>query len=88
MKNVLKPLANSVLIPLGLAAASAADRGIHIKSLGSGTTTPLISNEEMKNIMKIVKSLGDSGVLIKDVTKTIGNKTKRQVNFLVCSSAR
>ena len=34
MKNVIKPLAKSVLIPLGLtAAASAADAGIHKKSL-------------------------------------------------------
>ena len=48
IKNVIKPLAKSVLIPLGLtAAASAADAGIHKKILGSGTTTLIISNEEM-----------------------------------------
>ena len=41
MKNVLKPLAKHILIPLGLtAAASAADTGIHKKILGSGTTSP------------------------------------------------
>ena len=35
IKNVIKPLAKSVLIPLGLiAAASAADAGIHKKNLG------------------------------------------------------
>ena len=46
IKNVIKPLAKSVLIPLGLAAAaSAADAGIHKKILGSGTTTLLISND-------------------------------------------
>ena len=46
IKNVIKPLAKSVLIPLGLtAAASAADAGI----LGSGTTTLIISNEEMND---------------------------------------
>ena len=45
MKNVIQPLAKSVLIPLGLtAAASAADTGIHKKILGSGTTTLIISN--------------------------------------------
>ena len=34
IKNVIKPLAKSVLIPLGLtAAASAADAGIHKKNL-------------------------------------------------------
>ena len=43
MKNVIKPLAKIVLIPLGLtAAASAADAGIHEKILGSGTTTLII----------------------------------------------
>ena len=54
IKNVIKPLAKSVLIPLGLtAAASAADAGIHKKILGSGNTTLIISNEEMNDIMKI-----------------------------------
>ena len=40
IKNVLTPLAKSVLVPLRLtAAASAADAGIHKRILGSGTTT-------------------------------------------------
>ena len=48
IKNVIKPLAESVLIPLGLtAAASAADAEIHKKILESGTTTLIISNDEM-----------------------------------------
>ena len=77
MKNVIKPLAKSVLIPLGLtAAASAADAGIHKKILGSGTTTLIISNDEMKDIIKIVKSLGDSGLLLKGVRETIQNEPK------------
>ena len=55
IKNVVKPLAKSVLIPFGLtAAASAADSGIHKKILGSGNTTLIISNEEMNDIIKIV----------------------------------
>ena len=63
MKNVLKPLTKSVLIPLGLtAAASAADAVIHEKMLGSGTTTLIISNEEI-NDMKIIKSLDESGLV-------------------------
>ena len=38
MKSVIKPLAKSVLIPLGsTTAASAADAGIHKKILGSGS---------------------------------------------------
>ena len=45
MKNVTKPLSKNVLIPLGLpAAASAADAGIHKKTLGSRTTTLIILN--------------------------------------------
>ena len=53
--NVLKTLAKSVLIPLGLtAAASATDAAIHNKMFGSGMTTLIISNEEMNDIMKIV----------------------------------
>ena len=45
IKNIIKPLATSVLIPLGFtAAASAADAGIHKKILGSGNTTLIISN--------------------------------------------
>ena len=36
---------------------------------GSGTTTSIISNEEMNNIMKIVQALEDSNILVKGVTK-------------------
>ena len=79
IKNVIKPLAKSVLIPLGLtAAASAADAGIHKKILGSRTTTLIISNEEMNDIMRIVQALEDSNILLKGVTKTIINETKEQ----------
>ena len=67
MKSVIKPLAKSVLIPLGLTVAtSAADAGIHKKILGSGHNNNIrliISNDEMDGILKIVKSLKDSGVL-------------------------
>ena len=57
MKNLLKPLAKSVLIPLGLtAAASAADAVIHKKMFGSRNTTLIISNEKMSDIKKTVKS--------------------------------
>ena len=83
IKNVIKPLARSVLIPLGLtAAASAADAGIHKKILGSGHhpsfTTLILSNNEMEDIIKIVKSLEDSGLLLKGVTETVQNEVKEQ----------
>ena len=71
------PLAKNVLAPLGItAAASAIDAGIQKKIHGSGTTTLIISNEEMNDIMKIVQALEDSNILLKGVTKTIKNETK------------
>ena len=86
MKNVIQTLAISVLIPLGItAAASTADAEIHNKILDSGTTTLTISNEEMEDIMKIIKSIEDSGISLKGVTETIRNKNKnKKEDFLVC----
>ena len=77
--KVATPLAKFVLVPLGItAAASAIDAGIQKKIHGSGTTTLIISNEEMNDIMKIVQALEDSNILLKDITKTIKNETKEQ----------
>ena len=79
MKNVLKLLTKSVLIPLGLtAAASATDSAIQKNIFGSGMTTLIISNEKMNDIMKIVKSLEKSGLLIKGVSETIKNEAREQ----------
>ena len=81
IKNVVKPLAKSVLIPLGLtAAAPERDPGIHKKILGSGhnNTTLIIPNDEIHDIIKMVKSLEDSGLLLKRITKTVQNEVKEQ----------
>ena len=80
VKSVIQPLAKSVLIPLRLtAAASTADAGINKKLLGSGhNTTLIISNDEMEDILKIVKSLEDSGLLLEGVSETIENEAKEQ----------
>ena len=79
IKNVIKSLAKSLLIPFGLtAAASAADARIHKKFLGSGNTTLIISNDEIEDIVKIVKSLEDSGLLLKGLTETIQNEVKEE----------
>ena len=79
IKNVIKPFPKSVLIPLGLtAAAPAADAGIHRIILGSGNTTLIISNNEIEGIIEIVKSLEDSGFLLKGVTETVQNEVKEQ----------
>ena len=60
IENALKPLAKRFLIPLGL----------------TGFTTLIISNEEMNDIMKIVKPLKESGILKKGVSETIKNEAK------------
>ena len=78
IKNAIKLLAKSFLIPLVLtAAASAADAGIHKKILGSwhNATKLIISNGEMEDIIKI-KSLQDSGLLLKGVREIIQNEAK------------
>ena len=80
MKNVLKPLGKSALIPLGLAtAALATDVAILKKIFRSGMTALIISNEEMDDIMKIIKFLKESGLLIKDGSETIQNEAKEQI---------
>ena len=83
MKSVITPLAKSILIPLGLtaaaAAAAAADAGIHKKILGSGGhTTLIISNRDMEDLIKIVKSLEDSGLLLNGVAESVKNEIKEQ----------
>ena len=68
MKNVLTLLAKSVLMPLGLTAATTnavtTNAAIHKKIYESGTAALIISNGEMEEAIKIVKSLEESGSLI------------------------
>ena len=81
MKNVIKPLAESLLVSVGLtAAASVADAGMHkkISESGHNNTTLIISNDEIEDVLKTVKSLEDSGLLLKGVSETIQNKSKEQ----------
>ena len=74
MKSVLTTLPKNVLLPLGLSTGmSAGDAAIQKKIYGSETTALVISNEEMEDIMKIVKSLEESGLLIKGISETIEN---------------
>ena len=82
--KVALPLAKNVLAPLGLTAAmSAIDGSIQKKIHGSGTTKGagvklIIEQEDMKDIMKIIKARENSGILLKGVSKTIKNETKEQ----------
>ena len=79
MKNVLKLVAKSVLTPLELTtAASKSYAAIQKKISGSGMTILIISNEEMDDIMKMIKSLEDGGSLIEGVNETNQNEAKEQ----------
>ena len=80
MKNVLTPLAKSVLI-----SSSATDAAIQKKISRSGMTMLIISNEKMVDIMKIVKSPEESGLLKKIISKQLKLKqNNKKVYFLVC----
>ena len=47
--------------------------------LGSGNnTTPIISNNDLEDLIKIVKSLEDLGLLLKGVTESVQNEMKEQ----------
>ena len=67
-------------------AASSSDAGIHKKILGSGGhTTLIISNKDMRDLIKIVKSLENSGLLLKGAIESVQNEVKnKKVDFLVC----
>ena len=77
------PLLKSVIKPFGMvgltAAASATNAAINKKILGSGNhTTLIISNDYMQDLLKIVKSLEDSALLLDGVTETVKNEVKEQ----------
>ena len=79
LMKVAMPLAKNVLAPLGVSVAmSAIDVSIEKKMLGAGTTTLIISNDEMDDILKILKSLEDSNVLLKGVSETIQHEAKEK----------
>ena len=56
---------------------SAIDGSIQKKIHGSGIKL-IIEEEDMKDIMKIIEALENSGILLKGVSKTIENETKEQ----------
>ena len=78
LMKVAMPLAKNVLAPLGLTAAmSAIDAGIQKKMRGE-VIKLIIEQEDMDDIIKIIEALENFGILLKGVTKTIGNETKEQ----------
>ena len=80
------PFAKNFLLLLGLSAGmSVADASIQNKIYGPGTTVLIIPNKEMEDIMKIVKSLEESGLLIKGIIETIKNAGKeKKEDFCQC----
>ena len=79
LMKVAVPLRKNILAPLGItAAASEIDAGIQEEIHRSRTTTLIISNKGMNDMMKIVEALEDSNILLKGVNKTIKNETKEQ----------
>ena len=78
LMKVALPLAKNVLTPLGLTAAvSAIDGSVQKKIHGSGVKL-ITEQEDMNGIMKIIKALEKSGILLKGVSKTIKNETNEQ----------
>ena len=84
LMRVAMTLAKNVLAPLGLTAAMSTIDGsiqkkIHVSGEAKGAGVKLIiEQEDMKDIMKIIKALENSGILLKGVSKAIKNETKEQ----------
>ena len=81
--KVAVPLAKNILVPLGITAvASAIDAGIKKKIVLGKSQSSIISNREVNDIIKIVKALEDSNILLKGVTESIKKETKEKGGFL------
>ena len=87
MKGVCTHLGKDVLLPLRLSTGMyAAGAAIQKKIYGSGClsdlpwriTTLITSNEEMEDIIKVVKSVEESGLIIKGISETIKDEAKEQ----------
>ena len=82
LMKIAVSLAKNIVASLGIiAAAPAIDTGIQRKIHGSGhpwSTTLIVLNKEISDIMKVVQALEDSNIFLKRVTKTTKNKTKKQ----------
>ena len=77
--NLLTPLIKNFLVPLELKAdVLATDAAIQENIFGSGANALIISNKEMEHIMKIIKSLEESSLLVEGVSETIKKEAKKQ----------
>ena len=78
LMKVAMPLAKNVLAPLGLTAAMSAIDGSIQKKIHGSEVKLIIEQEDMNDIMKIIEALENSCILLKGVSKTIENETKKQ----------
>ena len=78
LMKVALPLAKNVLAPLGLTAAMSAIDGSKQKKIHGSGVKLIIEQEDMNDIMKIIKALENSGILLKGVSKTINDESKEQ----------
>ena len=82
LPKLIKPaisIGKNILVPLGLSAAmSATDASIEKKMYGSGSTTLIISNNDLNDLIKLVTALEEHDILLKGASKTIKNNTKKQ----------
>ena len=82
LMKVALPLAKNVLAPLGLTAAMSTIDGSIQKKIHDSGVKLIIEQEDMNDIMKIIKALENSGILLKGVSKTIKNEIKnKDVDF-------
>ena len=78
LMKVALPLAKNVLAPLGLTAAMSAIDGSMQKKIHASGVKLIIEQEDLNDVMKIIEALENSGILLKGVSKTIENETKKQ----------
>ena len=78
LMKIALPLAKNVLAPLGLTAAMSAIDGSIQKTIHGSGVKLIIEEEDMKDNVKIIEALENSGILLKRVSKTIENETKEQ----------
>ena len=76
--KVAMPLAKNILAPLGLAAAMSTIDGSILKKIHVSGAKLIIEEEDMQDIIKIIKELENSDILLKGVSKTIENEIKEQ----------
>ena len=81
LMKVALPLPKNVLVPLGLTAAmSAIDGSMQKKIHGSGVKL-IIEQKDINDIMKIIKALENSGILLKGVKQLKMKLKNKEVDF-------